>query len=123
MAGLSRVHHHRLHLTAGIYVGAVLGEALFFNLSWWWATRHGLLVEGIDPGHVRAVARRYLLGPVLYLVAFAAVFVNAVLSLVLYLLLVFVYVIPGAGDLPAAKRETDLDGRDPSRTRSASAKE
>jgi uncharacterized membrane protein len=88
-------------LTAALYVGAVLGEALFFNLAWWWAARCGLLHPGMSPQLVRAVARRYRIGPVLYLIAFSFVFVNAILSLVLYLLLVIFYFVPGAGDLSA----------------------
>ena len=91
-------------LTAGIYVGVVLGEALFFNLSWWWASRRGLLHPGMHSDLVRAVAHRYAIGPVLYLVAFSFVFVNAVVSLTLYLLLVFFYIFPGPGDLPSTGR-------------------
>ena len=91
-------------LTAVIYVGAILGEALAFNLSWWWATRRRLLDERMHPDLVRAVARRYRLGPALYLVAFAAVFINAVLSLALYVLLVGLYIVPGAGDLSAKRK-------------------
>ncbi|MGB2567334.1 TMEM175 family protein [Micromonospora citrea] len=87
-------------LTAGLYVGTVLGEALFFNLSWWWARRRCLLHPGLDPGLARAVARRFRLGPLLYLVAFAVVFVDPVLSLCAYLLLVALYLVRGPGDLP-----------------------
>ncbi|WBB70958.1 TMEM175 family protein [Micromonospora sp. WMMD812] len=91
-------------LTAALYVGAVLGEALFFNLSWWWARRRRLLNPDLDPRLARAVARRFLLGPVLYLVAFAFVFVDPILSLGLYLLLVGLYLIRGPGDLPSSAR-------------------
>lgn len=91
-------------LSAGLYVSAVLGEALFFNLSWWWARRRGLLHADLDPRLARAVARRFLLGPLLYLIAFAFVFVNPILSLSLYLLLVGLYLIRGPGDLPSYAR-------------------
>lgn len=87
-------------LTAALYVGTILGEALFFNLIWWWTRRRGLLHPNIDQKLVRAISRRYKIGPVLYLVAFSFVFVNSVLSLALYLLLVVFYFVPGAGDLP-----------------------
>ncbi|PZF81946.1 TMEM175 family protein, partial [Micromonospora deserti] len=89
-------------LTAALYVGAVLGEALFFNLSWWWARRRRLLHPDLDPRLARAVALRFLLGPLLYLVAFAFVFVDPILSLCLYLLLVALYLVPGPGDLPSS---------------------
>ncbi|MFC3505058.1 TMEM175 family protein [Micromonospora krabiensis] len=91
-------------LTAALYVGAVLGEALVFNLSWWWARRRRLLHPDLDPRLARAVARRFLLGPVLYVIAFAFVFVNPLLSLCLYLVLVGVYLIRGPGDLPSSAR-------------------
>jgi uncharacterized membrane protein len=86
-------------LTAALYVGAVLGEALFFNASWWWARRRGLLRIDMRSRLARAVARRYRYGPWLYLAAFAVVFVDPVLSLCCYLGLVWFYVLPGAGDL------------------------
>ncbi|WBB77131.1 TMEM175 family protein [Micromonospora sp. WMMD1128] len=92
-------------LTAALYVGTVLGEAFFFNLSWWWARRRGLLHPDLDPRLARAVARRFRLGPLLYLVAFAVVFVDPILSLLAYLLLVGLYVIRGPGDLPRAGQE------------------
>ncbi|WP_074319225.1 TMEM175 family protein [Micromonospora cremea] len=92
-------------LTAALYLGTVLGEALFVNLSWWWARRRGLLHPDMDPGLARAVARRILLKPLLYLVAFAVVFVDPILSLCAYLLLVAFYLIGGPGDLrPSANR-------------------
>ncbi|WFE61747.1 TMEM175 family protein [Micromonospora sp. WMMD712] len=97
-------------LTAALYVGTVLGEALFFNLSWWWARRRHLLHPDLDPRLARAVARRFLLGPVLYLVAFAVVFVDPVLSLVAYLLLVGLYLIRGPGDLPPSKEIAAAEG-------------
>lgn len=46
------------------------------------------LAPGVDDRLGRAIARRYKLGPVLYVFAFAFVFVNAGLGFCLYLLLV-----------------------------------
>ncbi|WP_319458877.1 TMEM175 family protein [Micromonospora sp. RTP1Z1] len=91
-------------LSAALYVGTVLGEALFFNLSWWWARRRNLLHPDLDPRLAKAVARRYRLGPLLYLIAFAVVFIDPILSLCAYLLLVGLYLIRGPGDLPSTAR-------------------
>ncbi|WP_091348620.1 TMEM175 family protein [Micromonospora rhizosphaerae] len=88
-------------LTGALYVGTVLGQALFFNLSWWWARRRHLLNPDLDPGLAKAVARRLRVGPLLYLIAFAVVFIDPVLSLFAYLLLVGLYLIRGPGDLPS----------------------
>ncbi|WP_091604291.1 TMEM175 family protein [Micromonospora mirobrigensis] len=87
-------------LTAALYLATVLGESLFFNLSWWWARRCGLLDPGLDPQLAAAISRRLLVRPVLYLTAFAFVFVDPILSLVLYLLLVGLSLIRRPGDLP-----------------------
>ncbi|WP_446219044.1 TMEM175 family protein [Micromonospora sp. IBHARD004] len=89
-------------ISAALYVGTVLGEALFFNLSWWWARRRKLLHPDLDPRLAKAVARRYRLGPLLYLIAFAVVFIDPILSLFAYLLLVGLYLIRGPGDLPSS---------------------
>ncbi|MDM4723055.1 TMEM175 family protein [Micromonospora sp. WMMA1363] len=97
-------------LSAAIYVGTVLGEALFFNLGWWWARRRGLLHPDLDPRLAASVSRRFLLRPALYLVAFAIVFVDPILSLLSYLLLVAVYLIRGPGDLPPCGREVGEPG-------------
>ncbi|MFF0155591.1 TMEM175 family protein [Micromonospora sp. NPDC005203] len=86
-------------LTAALYVGTVLGEAVFVNLTWWWARRRELLHPDLDPRLAQAIARRIRLKPLLYLVAFAVVFVNPILSLCAYLLLVGFYLIGGPGDL------------------------
>lgn len=91
-------------LTAALYVGTVLGEAIFVNLSWWWARRRGLLHPDLDPRLARAIARRILLKPLFYLIAFAIVFVDPILSLCAYLLLVGFYLIGGVGDLRPAGR-------------------
>lgn len=97
-------------LSAAIYVGAVLGEALFFNLAWWWARWRGLLNPDLDPHLAASVSRRYLIRPLLYLIAFAIVFINPILSLLAYLLLVAIYLIRGPGDLPPAGRAEDEYG-------------
>ncbi|MGC5017857.1 TMEM175 family protein [Micromonospora sp. DT47] len=89
-------------LTAVLYVGTLLSEALFFNLSWWWARRRRLLHPDLDPRLARAVARRFLLRPLLYLIAFAFVFVDPILSLFLYLAFVGLYLLRGPGNLPGS---------------------
>lgn len=88
-------------LTAALYLGTVLGESLFFNLSWWWARRRRLLHPDLDPALARAVSRRLVVRPLLYTVAFAFVFVDPILSLLLYLLLlVGLSLVRRPGDLP-----------------------
>ncbi|MET8200488.1 TMEM175 family protein [Micromonospora taraxaci] len=93
-------------LTAALYVGTVLGEAISVNLTWWWARRHGLLHPDLDPRLARTIARRIALKPLFYLAAFAIVFVDPILSLCAYLLLVGFYLIGGPGDLRSSAGPT-----------------
>ncbi|MFI7216694.1 TMEM175 family protein [Micromonospora maritima] len=101
-------------LTAALYLGTVLGESFFFNVSWWWARRHQLLHPDLDPRLAAAVSRRLVVRPVLYTVAFAFVFVDPILSLLLYLLLlVGLSLVRRPGDLPrAAEVAGQFSGRD-----------
>jgi uncharacterized membrane protein len=64
------------HLAAAVYCGLGVLIALSFNALWWYAAWRGRLLgeESISSGG--AVTRRYLLGPVLYLVALAVAFVS-----------------------------------------------
>ncbi|WP_107074545.1 TMEM175 family protein [Micromonospora sp. MH33] len=94
-------------LTGALYLGTVLGESFFFNLSWWWARRRRLLHPDLDPQLARAVSRRLLVRPLLYVTAFAFVFVDPILSLVLYLLLVGLSLVRRPGDLPRFAAESD----------------
>ncbi|MFI7214653.1 TMEM175 family protein [Micromonospora maritima] len=101
-------------LTAALYLGTVLGESFFFNVSWWWARRHHLLHPDLDPRLAAAVSRRLVVRPLLYTVAFAFVFVDPILSLLLYLLLlVGLSLVRRPGDLPrAAEVAGQVSGRD-----------
>jgi multisubunit Na+/H+ antiporter MnhG subunit len=60
------------------------------------------------PELVHAISKRYLLGPILYIVAFMFVFLNAIVNLLLYIILPIFYFVPGPGDLPhLSKDQTD----------------
>ena len=48
------------------------------------------------------MARRFRLGPLLYVVAFGISFVDPVLSLAAYFLLTGLYLVRGPGDLPSS---------------------
>ncbi|MFE9690488.1 TMEM175 family protein [Micromonospora sp. NPDC005806] len=98
-------------LTAALYLGTLLGESLFLNLSWWWARRRGLLHPDLDPRLSRAVALRLLIRPFFFVIAFAFVFVDPILSLLLYLGLIVLFLFHGPGNLPrSAGREADRRG-------------
>jgi uncharacterized membrane protein len=63
------------HVAAAVYCGLCVLIALFFNAVWWYAAaRARLLHDGVMTGG--AVTRRYMFGPLLYLVALAVAFVS-----------------------------------------------
>jgi uncharacterized membrane protein len=64
------------HLAAAVYCGLCVLIALFFNAVWWYAAVRGrLLHEGVA-GAGGAVTRRYMFGPLLYLVALGVAFIS-----------------------------------------------
>ncbi|NJP31789.1 TMEM175 family protein [Micromonospora thermarum] len=94
-------------LTAALYVGTLLGEGIFFNLSWWWARRRRLLHADLDPRLARTLAWRMRLRPLLFVVAFAVVFVDPILSLFLYLVIVGFFLVKGPGEDPRAAAQPE----------------
>ena len=64
------------HLAASVYCGLCVFIALFFNAVWWYAASRGrLLHEDVSAGGT-GVTRRYMFGPLFYLVAVAVSFVS-----------------------------------------------
>jgi hypothetical protein len=68
---------------------------VFFNLLWWYAVRAGLCGSTRGADALREVGRHWVLGPVLYAVAFALSWVSVPLSLVLYAALILWFGISG----------------------------
>ena len=68
---------HNGHLAAAVYCGVCALIAVCFNAVWWYAAaRARLLHEGVVDAR-RAVARRYVFGPLFYLGALAIAFISA----------------------------------------------
>jgi uncharacterized membrane protein len=75
----------------------VIGLLLY--LVWSYAThRHRLVDPQIDPNFVRMVKARVLLSPAACVVAIGASFVNVRWSILLYLLVLAFYIVPGRID-------------------------
>ena len=66
---------------AAFYSGAFLVTAVVYNLLWWSARRARLLADWADPRLVGGITRRFALGPVGYLAAFALAFAYVPLCL------------------------------------------
>ncbi len=85
--------------TGAVYAGTLTVTAVFFTLLWLYAAANYRLVDrNLDPGLLRAMTRRYVLGMVVYLVTFALAFVNVAASLALIVILALLFVLPEPGE-------------------------
>ncbi len=90
---------------AVLYGGTLAVTAVFFTLLWLYvATNHRLVQRDLDSRLLRSMTRRYVIGVLLYAVAFALAFVSVAGSLALILALALLFVLPEPG-------EHRLDGR------------
>jgi uncharacterized membrane protein len=64
------------HLAAAVYCGLFTLIAVCFNLVWWYAAGHSRLLGEDAPAAGSSVTRRYMFGPLFYLVAFGVSFVS-----------------------------------------------
>ncbi|HEX8005450.1 MAG TPA: TMEM175 family protein [Trebonia sp.] len=69
------------HLAAAVYGTVIEGRAIGFFLIREWALREGRTQPPVPPDRRWAARLRYLLGPVLYLVAIGAAFIHPLLTL------------------------------------------
>ena len=91
------IHHPLPVILYGINLIVI---SLVLALHWWYATRHGRLVDAtIDPHLVRSVIHVIFMGPVVYLAAIACAFINTMISILLYALVTLIYIIPGGAHL------------------------
>ena len=86
--------------TAGaVYAGTLAVTAVFFTLLWLYAAGNYRLVNpNLSPAILRAMTRRYIVGMLLYVVAFALALVNVTASLVLIVILALIFVLPEPGE-------------------------
>lgn len=92
----SVTHPHERQAALLIYTGALALGGVVYNALWWHAAHERrLIVARLSPHTVRILTRNYLLGPVLYTVAFALAFVNGFISLALCVALILLYLTPG----------------------------
>lgn len=82
-------------LAALVYSGALVVGGVAFNAVWWHAARARLTESDEAREQLRTLGRFWMLGPVLYALAFAIAFVSVTLSLTLYALLILYFGISG----------------------------
>jgi uncharacterized membrane protein len=65
------------------------------NLDWWYATKNHRLVESdLDPTFIKIMRKRYFLVPVFYLIAVVVSFASVHASIILFILIQQLYLIP-----------------------------
>jgi len=90
-----------------VYAGTLAVTAVFFTLLWLYAAGNRRLVDRrTDPSVIRAMTRRFVLGMLLYAVAFALAFVSVTASLALIVALALLFVLPEPGERPKTNRRT-----------------
>ena len=102
---LSGTNEHRTTAVA-VYSGTLAVTAIFFTILWLYAAGNYRLVNrAIDPLLLRAMTRRYVVGMLLYILAFALAFFSAVASLALIVILALIFVLPEP-EGPGSSRRT-----------------
>ena len=95
---------HRLTAVA-VYTGTLAVTAVFFTLLWLYAAGNYRLIDrSVDPSLLRAMTRRFVLGMLLYILAFALAFVSATASLGLIVVLALIFVLPEPEGSRGARR-------------------
>ena len=82
--------------TAVLVYGAVsVVIAVMFNVLWAYAFRNGLVVSGRGADRSQAVARGFIVGPLIYLAATLLAFVNPFISMGVFAALAVYWMLPG----------------------------
>jgi len=91
----------------GVYSGTLAMNAVFFTLLWLYAAVNYRLVDrSVDPSLLRAMTRRYVLGMVLYVLAFVLSFLSPSASLTLIVILALLFILPEPDDIRSAHRRS-----------------
>ena len=109
LAEYIREDAHRSTAVA-VYSGTLAATGVFFTLLWPYAAGNPRLVDrSPDPSLLRAMTRRYVLGVLLYVVAFALAFASPAASLALIVILALIFVLPepdGSGGVRRIRRRS-----------------
>lgn len=92
---LGEYPRHILPVT--VYAVNMIAVGLALQLHWSYATSgHRLIDKTVKPELIRSVSHVILMGPAVYLVAIVLAFVNTWISIILFLLVNLLYILPGS---------------------------
>ena len=90
------LRHPQSRVAAAIYVGTYVALSIAFNLLWGYASAsRRLLAHDANLAEVAAIGKQYRMGPLLYAITFALVFVWVPAGLLLCLLLAVYWALTG----------------------------
>jgi uncharacterized membrane protein len=95
LAEYARADEGQLRLAALVYSGVLGVCGVFFSVVWQHALNAGLVKPNANQFRLQALRVHWLLVPVFYGIAFVLALVNARLSLVMYVVLLVYYALPG----------------------------
>ncbi|EHP91635.1 TMEM175 family protein [Methylorubrum extorquens] len=95
LAEYARAGHEERQLAAMVYSGALCAAGLFFSAMWQHALHAGLVSPRADPHRMEALRRHWMLLPLLYGLAFVIAWLDARLSIAIYIILLLYYALPG----------------------------
>jgi uncharacterized membrane protein len=103
LAEYIREEEYRVTAVA-VYSGTLAVTAVFFTALWLYAAGdYRLLDRAVDPLLLGAMTRRYVLGMLLYLLAFGLAFLSPAASLALIVILALIFVLPEPVDKEASE--------------------
>jgi uncharacterized membrane protein len=86
---------HAQQTSIMVYSGALAEGGIFFNLIWWYALRSGLVEKGKESEELHALGKKYVVGPILYFIAFLlSFFFNGTISILFCIFLALFYLVP-----------------------------
>jgi uncharacterized membrane protein len=95
MSEYARGSEEDRRIASQLYSGSLAINGLFFNAMWRHALRAHLVDPRADPHRLHALTRHWMLIPVFYGLAFLLASFNARVSLIMYVLLLLYYSLPG----------------------------
>ena len=94
LAEYIREEEHRITAVA-VYSATLAVTAVFFTVLWLYAAwNYRLIDRAVDPLLLRAMTRRYMLGMLFYILAFALAFLSPAASMALIVILALIFVLP-----------------------------
>jgi len=89
---------HSLAIASIIFSSVQIMGGVFYNATWLYAVRRGLIAKEADPKQVKQLTRISLIYPLIFVISIGLAFVSPEASLLIYVLVPLAYVLPNSTD-------------------------